>query len=920
MVVVATGGSGTRVLVRILESFGFYMGVDQNHAGDAMSFGPVLDRFVNPVLSHTQAARYSARNVPAPVKKPFRAAMLRAAAKHLRALPDPLMSLGFKNPRHIFLLPVIAPLFPGLRVIHLVRDGRDMALSTNRNQVNRHFTSLFRAPLRDDRERAAIRLWSVLNVEAATWARYALGTDYCEVRFEDLCAHPEQIVDQVAGFLAHGGDSIDPAVLATAASRVQPPASVGRWRDLSSSRLGILEAEGQRGLDFFGYQPAVPPAGEGLFGQEQPVAQSPAVAVLGMHRGGTSATAGVLAESGWGFGSALMPSSKDNPDGYWENEKLVALSHRMLTALRRDWLDIRPLPEDWLEEPEIEEMAEEAVDALLDERGGSDLFAVKDPRMSLLAGIWVPILRRAFGRDPRVLMVLRNPLSVAASLEARDSIERDAGLWLWMLHMIEADAATRAIDRLIIDFDMLIDDPSSTRSRILGFLEGDWDSGGGSVRPELMHHRVTTEDVVSGKAVDLAMRLYRDLLRMVDDDSRGPRAAVSRTRRVIQDHLDGAAPVIRQLTDRLCRVQDEAEQSQAALAHVLLTSERQQDALSLVAEPVEAVLDGWRARYERQQARDDDRPFFAGYAQWIAHYEARSIDVDDIKRFFRDLGGVPSVDLVRLEDASNPLHQRGGVAITTEIQAIRADREIAVDVGSAGAATVLNRTIAASKATYLAFHRSDYALTSQSLARLVAEAVVQPSSDLIYGDEDRLDADGNRCSPWFKGSNWDPDEHLERDRLGGLVLVRREALQAAGPFSGDGAEDPVFALPLMLERTGSHKGFEHVPFVLTSSRRPDGPALRASSAREALVRDRYGDTCTVEPGVRGDCVRLRYHLPPEPPRVTIIIPTRDGGDHLERSIGSVLNRTTYPDFEIIVVDNGTRLRFWTGSAPTRGSG
>ena len=89
------------------------------------------------------------------------------------------------------------------------------------------------------------------------------------------------------------------------------------------------------------------------------LAGSTAVIVLGMHRSGTSALAGILHHLGVELGDRLMQASPDNPRGYWEHRDIVAVNHKLMAELGWSWDDIRPLPARW-------EDSEAALDATRD--------------------------------------------------------------------------------------------------------------------------------------------------------------------------------------------------------------------------------------------------------------------------------------------------------------------------------------------------------------------------------------------------------------------------------------------------------------------------------------------------------------------------------------------------------------------------
>jgi hypothetical protein len=79
------------------------------------------------------------------------------------------------------------------------------------------------------------------------------------------------------------------------------------------------------------------------------LAGSTAAIVLGMHRSGTSALAGMLHHLGVELGDRLMQASPDNPRGYWEHRDIVAVNHKLMAELGCSWDDIRPLPAKWEE-------------------------------------------------------------------------------------------------------------------------------------------------------------------------------------------------------------------------------------------------------------------------------------------------------------------------------------------------------------------------------------------------------------------------------------------------------------------------------------------------------------------------------------------------------------------------------------------
>ena len=160
-------------------------------------------------------------------------------------------------------------------------------------------------------------------------------------------------------------------------------------------------------------------------------------------------------------------------------------------------------------------------------------------------------------------------------------------------------------------------------------------------------------------------------------------------------------------------------------------------------------------------------------------------------------------------------------------------------------------------------------LRADALAAMAHAVAADPSADVIYADEDRLDADGTRHAPLFKPA-WDPDLFAEQDLIGGAALFRRSLLR-----DGD-ATDPWHA-SLRIAREGGRIG--QVPAVLFHATANAPPRRTAPPQAHPL---------------------------PSPPLVSLVVPTRDRSALLAACANAVLHRTDYPAIELIIVDNDSR--------------
>jgi hypothetical protein len=238
---------------RVLADAGLYMGLasDLNHAGDAMNFEPFLDRYINPILEHTRRLDYRLEDLPVAMVHEIRSEFAGVLSRHLMTRPAGVRNWGWKNPRSMYLLPLIQTQFPRFKFIHVVRDGRDMAVSGNQNQYMKHYAAAFGEDLPgDDNAFASFRLWCKVNGDVAGYGRDVLGSRYLRVRLEDYVEKPAVEIARILTFVGiKGKDSSDLAAV------VQRPDSLGRWRrELAPDKAADMQAVSDGILDLFGYE------------------------------------------------------------------------------------------------------------------------------------------------------------------------------------------------------------------------------------------------------------------------------------------------------------------------------------------------------------------------------------------------------------------------------------------------------------------------------------------------------------------------------------------------------------------------------------------------------------------------------------------------------------------------------------------
>jgi len=182
-----------------------------------------------------------------------------------------------------------------------------------------------------------------------------------------------------------------------------------------------------------------------------------ALMVLGMHRSGTSALAGMLGLAGAALPDHLMPATDANARGFFESQRLFKLHEELLAELGISWRDVSPPPQSFLGSRDATRWVKRLAEAVDEEFGDAPLFIVKDPRVCRFVPLWERVLDRV-GARPVYLLALRNPLDVAASLQSQHQIEESAGLLLWLDHVLRAERDSRGQPRVVVRYESLLDD------------------------------------------------------------------------------------------------------------------------------------------------------------------------------------------------------------------------------------------------------------------------------------------------------------------------------------------------------------------------------------------------------------------------------------------------------------------------------
>ena len=222
---------------------------------------------------------------------------------------------------------------------------------------------------------------------------------------------------------------------------------------------------------------------------------TPSVLVLGMHRSGTSALTESLYRMGFAEAQTPMPANFANERGYGESRQVARLADTLLDMADVSWSN--PVGDTRLHALDSDAVGRMLDTLLGDEFPADGPFALKDPRISLMAGPWIEAVRRNTGQPPVAMISLRHPDEVAASLAKRDGMGRHQAIYLYCLYMLGAERGSRALRRAVVDYASLLSDPVGTLQRAadtVGINVPDSSSAARDavaslIEPALRHHR-----------------------------------------------------------------------------------------------------------------------------------------------------------------------------------------------------------------------------------------------------------------------------------------------------------------------------------------------------------------------------------------------------------------------------------------------
>ncbi|GMI20922.1 hypothetical protein TrRE_jg3600 [Triparma retinervis] len=285
-------GSGTRSVVKLCQDLGVEMVIDDYGTydvhGQEMMGGKGWPEVVKPVIEETSTGDYDFRSLSQPTRDLLRNEIGRMNQAHERKVRNKgtasSVTYGIKAPVSMLLVPAFREIWGGMKFIHVVRDGRDIAFSGNQSPVGKFYHSFYKDWATREGTWTGetgirvkgIQLWSdwnsqVLDYSARAASEPSSNYDFLVVRLEDLLDSSKRygVIKSVASFLGSTKTDREICCMANAGvkdmgshTRGNKPSDVkkryGKWHgplEANPEMSREVHEQGGNGLSVFGYEP-----------------------------------------------------------------------------------------------------------------------------------------------------------------------------------------------------------------------------------------------------------------------------------------------------------------------------------------------------------------------------------------------------------------------------------------------------------------------------------------------------------------------------------------------------------------------------------------------------------------------------------------------------------------------------------------
>ncbi|MHB8456622.1 MAG: glycosyltransferase, partial [Acidimicrobiales bacterium] len=638
-----------------------------------------------------------------------------------------------------------------------------------------------------------------------------------------------------------------------------------------------------------------------------------------MHRSGTSATTSALGELGLKLPKEadLLGARFGNDRGHFESKSLMAFSDELLAALGRSWDDPPRLGEVTLELLERHaDRARSTFEAAFESPGTAVLW--KDPRTALLLPFW----RHVLDRPIVAVLVTRDPLEVARSLDRRNAIGISTGLALWERYFRHAIAGLAGLPVYVSAFKDALSRTEEWKQEMADWLEGMGVRSGARALPFEQGMRHERRQGAEDDSIVLPSQrlIYARLLEVRGQHESFEPPQLGEEPAWVTDHLQHRHDLMRVwrgfewLGGELARLPP----PRPPLTPVTSASSYPKDA----TEDEQAYHSWLRQRGEAVNVGSGPGIARAAIRAGTGHEPRFSIVVpayrSPIWAIDRCVSSVLCQDygdyeLLIVDDASG---DRDLVEHLAEIEQVDPRVQVHLRGNNGGISAATNDALGRARGEWVVFLDHDDELAAGALTKLARVADAVANAGLLYSDEDKIDESGRRFMPAFK-PGWSPDLLLSNAYMCHILVVRRSLLEELGGLRSefDGAQD--YDLMLRATERLADDQIVHIPEILYHWRTMAGSASGDPAAkpwafqagrralRDAVARRGFEAEVESHPKIPGSYYVKRRMS--GQPFVSAVIPFRDEPALLAACYRSFVNDPGHEDFELLLVDNDSVL-------------
>lgn len=226
-----------------------------------------------------------------------------------------------------------------------------------------------------------------------------------------------------------------------------------------------------------------------------------------------------------------------------------------------------------------------------------------------------------------------------------------------------------------------------------------------------------------------------------------------------------------------------------------------------------------------------------------------------------------------------------------------------------------NSALEVASGDFIALLDHDDMFAKHALYFMAKQIVLMPGLKVIYSDEDKIDSEGGRFEPHFK-SDWNPDLFFSQNYVSHLGVFSHSLVAKVGGFCEgvEGSQDKdlllrclpyicdseIFHIPLILYHWRSVKGST----AFSSTEKGYASKAAIKSLQNYFASNGFANV-NVSSGVVPNSCRVSWDIPDPQPLVSLLVPTKDEPDLIRSCVLSILDRTAYKNYEVLILDNGT---------------